>query len=103
MTHDIFNYIKKFTNKVQMFETVKPDIVFKVDGKEYAIEVETGKLLKHNQKDLLNKIENLNKNYPDRWFFVVTNRNLRTSYSKLGKCHDKRHLASIISRIVTKN
>jgi len=102
LTHDIAEYIKKFTNKVETYQTVNPDVVFNINGVEYAIEVETGKMLKHNKKDLMNKVENLNKNYPDRWFFVVTDRNLRTSYAKIGQCYDKRHLTSVINRIVSK-
>ena len=102
LTHDIKSYIEKFTSKVKTYETVKPDIVFKINGKEYAIEVETGKMLKYNKKDLRKKVEALNKNYKDRWFFVVTDRNLRTKYAKFGKTYDKRPLTSVINRIVSK-
>jgi hypothetical protein len=30
----------------ELFNSVKPDIVFKIGGKEYAVEVETGKVAK---------------------------------------------------------
>ena len=98
--HDIADYLKKFTDKVFTYKTVKPDIVFEINKKEYAIEVETGKLLKYNKKDLHNKIENLNKNYPKRWFFAVTNKNIAHKYKKLGKTYDKRWIVGAINRIV---
>ena len=100
LVHDIADYLKKFTDKVFTYKTVKPDIVFEINKKEYAIEVETGKLLKYNKKDLHNKIENLNKNYPKRWFFAVTNKNIAHKYKKLGKTYDKRWIVGAINRIV---
>ena len=102
LIHDIESYIRKFTDKVWTYQTVKPDIVCSLNGKEYAIEVETGSMIKYNKKDLKRKIENLNKNYKDRWFFVVTNRNMASRYSKLGKTYDKRYIPALIKRLVTK-
>jgi len=96
LVHDIENYIRKFTDKVQTFNTLKPDIVFEVNNKKYAIEVETGKLYDRDKKKLLEKVKNLNKYYGNNWFFAVTNRNLASQYSKLGKTHDKRYVAQEI-------
>ncbi|MEK6858933.1 MAG: hypothetical protein AABX53_03410 [Nanoarchaeota archaeon] len=99
--YDIASYLKSFTEKVFTYHAVKADIVFEVNGKEYAIEVETGKMMKHKKEELKKKVENLNNKYQDRWFFVVTDRNLRTKYAKLGTTYDKRHLTSVINRIVS--
>ena len=99
LTHDIAQYIKKFTNKVETYQTVNPDVVFNINGTQYAIEVETGKMIKHNKKDLMQKIEKLNKDYPDRWFFVVTDRNLYPKYNKLGKTFTKLSIQKEILRI----
>jgi hypothetical protein len=96
LVHDLANYIKKFTKKVQLFQTVKPDIVFKINRKEYAIEVETGKSLKYHPKQLKEKVNRLNKIYKDRWFFVVTAKKLASEYNKLGRTHDKRYIAQKI-------
>ena len=98
---DIVKYLKSFTDKINTYQTVKPDIVFELNGREYAIEVETGKVLHKNKKALKEKVESLNKNYEDRWFFVVTDRNLRTSYAEFGKTYDKRHLIGALQRIVS--
>ncbi|MBU0894257.1 MAG: ATP-binding protein [Nanoarchaeota archaeon] len=100
LVFDILNFIKKFTNKVWLYETVKPDIVFEVNKKKYVIEVETGKTLKNNKKQLLEKIKVLNEEYGKRWFFVVTAKKLASKYNNLGKTHDKRTVKNILYRIL---
>jgi len=97
---DIVNYIKKFTNKVRTFNTEKPDIVFEINNKKYALEIETGTLLERDKNKLLKKIESLNKNYGKNWFFVVTDKNIASQYSKLGETHDKRYVTQEILKIV---
>jgi len=103
LVFEIADYLRKFTRKVEVFETVKPDIVFKIKGKEYAVEVETGKTLKNNKGKLLEKVKSLNKIYEDRWFFVVTNRCFTTRYKKYGKTFDKRNVAKKILDIIRCN
>lgn len=94
----IVEYIKNKVNNIQTFETVKPDVVFEIN-KTYAIEVETGKVLQHNRKNLINKVKLLNKNYDD-WFFVVTNRNLVSKYRKYGKVIDTRYLKNQLDKFL---
>ncbi len=103
LVFEIAEFLKKFTKKVWLFVTVKPDIVFKINGKEFGVEVETGKSLRYNKKRLLEKVKNLNKNYGDRWFFVVTNRALTSKYKKLGKTFDKRNVVKKILDIIRCN
>jgi type IV secretory pathway VirB4 component len=100
LVYDLANYIKKFTKKVQLFQTKKPDIVFKINRKEYAIEVETGKALEYHPKQLKEKVKRLNKVYKDRWFFVVTNKKLTSKYNKLGPTCDNRTIKTKILKIV---
>jgi hypothetical protein len=102
LIYDICTHLRKMTDKIDTYQTVKPDILFKMNDKEYAIEVETGKLLSHNKKALKNKIKNLKKQYADRWFFVVTNRNLAPAYNKLGPTYEKRTVIQALSRLATK-
>lgn len=103
LIHDIANYIRKFSDKVSTYQAVKPDIVFEINGKEYAIEVETGKMMKHKIKEFKEKVKRLNKKYGDGWFFVLTNRNLASKYSRFGKTYDKRYIPTAIKRLVTKS
>jgi hypothetical protein len=100
MTYDIANYIRKFTDKIWLFETAKPDIVFEINNKKHAIEIETGKTLKYNKKQLLEKIKILNKAYGQNWFFAVTDRKLAPKYNKLAPTCDKRYIAKAIFKIV---
>ncbi|MFA7708225.1 MAG: DUF87 domain-containing protein [Candidatus Pacearchaeota archaeon] len=99
LIQDIADYLKKFTDKIQLFETKKPDLVFKINDKEYAIEVETGKMLRNNKKQLLEKVKMLNKDYQDRWFFVVTNRKDFKKYNKFGKTLTKLTILNQLHKI----
>ncbi len=81
LIYEISEYIRKFTDEVYTYNTVKPDIVFKINKKEIAIEVETGS---NNKKDLMNKVSLLNNNYKE-WFFVLSDVNLISQYEKYGK------------------
>lgn len=102
MIYDIVEYLKKFTNKIWMFETQKPDIVFEINKKRYAIEVETGKVYNRDKKRLRDKVNRLNEEFGDNWFFVVTDRNYGSRYNEFGKTYDKRMLSKKIIDL-TKN
>jgi len=99
---DISNYLKKLNFDVKLFITTKPDIIFKLNEKEIAIEVETGKVLKNNKKGLIEKVEMLNKNYAN-WFFILTNRNLTKKYKKYGEVVDKRYLKGYLEKLFMKD
>ena len=89
-TYDIADYLEFKGIKVQKFVTIKPDIVFQIGKKKYAIEVETGSVLT-KVKNMKEKVKLLNKNY-DEWFFVVTNKNKVSKYKKFGNSVDLRYL-----------
>jgi hypothetical protein len=103
LVYEIAQYLKRFTKEIYLYETVKPDIIFKINGKTYAIEVETGKSIVHYKRVLDKKIKNLNKNYRDRWFFVVTNKGLTPKYTRLGPSTDKRYVKTWINKIIKKS
>ena len=91
VTYDIAEYLENQGIKVQMFVTKKPDIVFKLNNKKIAIEVETGKNINKKQR-LLEKKEVLNKDY-DYWFFVVTDKNCVKFYRGIADTIDSRYLS----------
>jgi conjugal transfer ATP-binding protein TraC len=103
MTYDIANYLKKFTKKVELFVTAKPDVVFEINGKKYAIEVETGKVLTKDKKKLIEKVKTLNEEYGMNWFFVVTNRNFYPKYKKFGETFTKKSILNKLNNLVGKN
>jgi len=100
LIYDIQKFLKEQKIKVELYQTLKPDLIFTLKNKKYAIEVETGSLLKTNRKALTNKIENLNKTYGKNWIFVVTNRKLAATYAKLGPTTDIRYIKNILLKII---
>ena len=95
---DIANYLNKHGIKSSTYLTEKPDVIFELNGKRYAIEVETGSVLS-NLKHLTNKVRLLNKRY-NEWFFVVTNRNKLKKFSRFGKSIDLRYIKNNLDKLV---
>jgi conjugal transfer ATP-binding protein TraC len=85
LIQNIANYLKTLTNKIELFETTKPDIIFEIKGKQYAAEIETGSVYLKDKKKLENKVESLKKEFGNNWFFVVTNEKFAPHYAHLGK------------------
>jgi len=81
----IVDEIKKYTDKVDIYQTKKPDIIFtnKV-GQKIALEVETGKSLKSNRAWTDEKFFNIQKKYGDRSYIILTTLNKFDSYTKYG-------------------
>ena len=80
----IEEHLQLHTKSVKLFNTTKPDIVFKdKEGEVWAIEVETGS--KKDKKMLDNKVNTLNKNLGEKWFFVVTDKKVKKQYEKYGE------------------
>ncbi len=93
MVKAVEEYLRQFTDKVEVFETTKPDIVFETPaGRKYAIEVETGKTAKKNKGVLKKKADELNKEYGDNWFFLVTFSKFAYVYHNLGKVQTRKDL-----------
>jgi hypothetical protein len=101
LTYDLYHQIQKFSKKVWLYQTTKPDVVFEVDGVTYAIEVETGKI--NNKKILKEKVGELKKNYGENWFFVVTDRNKVSHYKKYGPCYRKENVGKKLAEFSTTN
>jgi len=94
MVKAVEEYLRQFTDKVEVFETVKPDVVFETPkGRKFAIEVETG-ITFDNRKDILKKkIKQLNRDYGDNWFFLVTDARYSYKYHDFGKVQTRKDLA----------
>ena len=80
-------------------DTRDADITFKHSNRRYAIEIETGNLLK-KQKQLEQKVKYLNKQYPNRWIFVVSNRNLQAKYNKYGISTQRNRVSEILTKML---
>lgn len=98
MTKNIAEYLEKNGVEVELYVTKKPDIIFQIKGKRYAIEIETGSAFT-KIKNLNEKIKILNEVY-DKWFFVVTKRNLVKKYKRFGTSVDKRYVKPRLNRFI---
>jgi len=83
--------------EVQLFVTKKPGLVFQIKNKKYAIEVETGSVLRVKSR-MGEKLKVL-KGY-DNWFFIVTDRNKVKSYKEFGKTFDLRVCRKEVDKIL---
>lgn len=77
---------------IKEHETKYPDLTFKYKDKEFAMEIETGNLLR-KKKQALEKIKFLNRKYGKRWIFVVSNKNLLPAYRKMGLATQRSEVA----------
>ena len=96
------NFIEqKFTvQDLEFHNAHDADVTFKYKGKHYAIEIETGTLLKKN-RHLAEKIKFLNRKYPHRWIFLVSNRNLIRKYKEHGITCQRKTIEKTITKILT--
>ena len=95
----IEDYIMQFTSQVELFNSVKPDIVFTAGRKEYAVEIETGTTYDSDKRKLAAKASLLSKYYPDRWFFVVTKSEYAYKYKEIGKTYTRKNIEQAIREI----
>ena len=93
----IAEYLEKNGIETELYITKKPDIVFQIESKRYAIEVETGSIFSKisRMKEKLEVLENY-----DKWFFVVTDRNKVKKYKKYGDAVDKRYVKSRLDKLI---
>ncbi len=83
--HNIKDYLKRFTDKIWLYESQKPDIVFEITGKKYALEIETTKNITDHKKRIVEKATSLNKEYSNNWYFIVLDSRYNYIYEKYGK------------------
>ena len=97
LTKNISEFLEKNGIETELFVTKKPDIVFEIRGKRFAIEIETGSIFSKisRMKEKLKVLENY-----DKWFFVVTDRNKVKKYKKYGDAVDKRYVKSRLDKLV---
>jgi hypothetical protein len=98
----IEEYLRQYTKDVTLYETTKPDIVFTANGKQVAIEVETGLKLRKTNTRIEEKVRMLNEQYGTDWFFVVIKaREDREKYAKFGTSYSRRDVPEIIKQHFT--
>jgi len=99
ITKMIEQEIRKYTGKVWLYQTVKPDLVFETPTrKKIGVEVESGKRLYNDKKAVLEKVRKNNINYgKDGWFFVVVKVRLdKEKYGKYAKTYARKEMPELI-------
>lgn len=99
--YDIFQFLEKKKVKCELYETKMPDIVFEINGKKCAIEVETGTVAKHIDR-LKKKVKLVESQKYHSWFFIVTDRNLVKKYREFGETVDPRFIKTYLSKLIKK-
>lgn len=97
LTEEIADYLKKFSDCVEINLSDSPDIVFDMGGEKYAIEVENEGI--QDRERLKEKVKILKREYGKRWFFFVTNRNRIKFYRRFGIVYSKRNIRVKIKKI----
>jgi len=81
----IADEIQKYTDEIKIYQTKKPDIIFKNKlGQKIALEIETGKKLKFHKNRINEKFETIKKKYGDRGYIVLTTNRIKNSYTRYG-------------------
>jgi len=96
---EIKEFLEKNNVEVKTYATRKPDIVFELNNKKYAIEVESGTKIKKDRKMILNKVQELNINF-DEWFFVIPTKVNVKEYRALGKVVEVRYMKNYLLKLV---
>ena len=97
--YDIAEYLNKKKVENAIFTTRMPDVVVFGKNKDFALEIETGSVLT-NMKKFREKMKLLENNYPDAFYFIVTDRNLIKKYRKYGKVIDPRYIKGQLDKII---
>ena len=97
----IEKYVRKYTTKVYLYQTLHPDIIFIAKNKIIAIEIETGKI--NNNKILENKVNINNKLYGKYWFFVVTSKYYKNKYKKYKSTYNRFEVPKVIRKYFKNN
>ncbi|MCK4589653.1 MAG: hypothetical protein KAT77_04360 [Nanoarchaeota archaeon] len=98
LVRDIGDYLKKLKIDFKTYQTVKPDIIFEIQNKKVAIEIESGSVLRDHKKRFLEKVNTNDENFGENWFFVVTNRNLLKKYRKFGRTFTRKRVVKALER-----
>lgn len=96
---EIKRFLESKKIKVDLFATKKPDLIFEFNDKTYAIEVETGSVLKRSVKQVIEKHKTMKKEY-DYGFIVVPVRKMVKEYRKVVPAVDLRYLKNKLLRIL---
>lgn len=80
-------------------DTRDADVTFRCKKEIYALEIETGTLLS-KKAQLRSKVSYLNRKYPGKWMFIVSNKNLAPKYSKFGPVSQRKDMEKKLKKML---
>jgi hypothetical protein len=85
--------------KIEEHLTRDADLTFEFKRKDFALEIEKGDLLRKKQQ-LKEKLDYLNKHYPTRWMFIVSNRDFLRKYGKYGFSTSRNRMSENLRKLL---
>ena len=79
--------------------TKDADLTFEYQSKIFALEIETGSSLEHAKK-LEEKARYLNRKYPKRWFFIISNKDIVSKYRKFGYATSRKGVEEFLENML---
>lgn len=98
----IESQLRNYTDKIWLYETKEPDIVFELNNEKIAVEIETGFKLDNCIGEFKIKVNYLNKKYK-KWFFVVTKRDYKKQYEAFGTTYLRTEIPQIMKKLFEGN
>lgn len=92
-------YLKQFTNDIELKASSSADIIFKANKKTWAFEIETGVVMKRDPKKFTAKVNALNEKYGQNWLFIVTRSEYSYTYAKHGATFTRKTIPKRIRMI----
>lgn len=80
-------------------DTRDADITFRCKKETYSLEVETGTILA-KMHQLRAKVSYLNRKYPGRWMFIVSNKTLASKYAKFGPTSQRKDVEKKLQKML---
>ncbi len=93
---DIIDYLRAKGLDVKFNHSGNPDIEFTFDNKKWGIEVQTGEEYLKRKKQFQKKIKLLNRDFGERWFYVLTNPDVVKFYSVYKRSTDSSNFVRVL-------
>lgn len=82
---------------IKEFLTRGADLTFRIKGRDYAIEIETGNILRKSAQ-FREKLGYMNSNYQNRWIFIVSHRKFLQKFKKFAKSCQRKEVRKNIEK-----
>jgi hypothetical protein len=100
VVHSIAHKLKPCVGDLRTYVTQKPDIIFALKGKKYALEIETPLFLRKKHHRLVAKAKVNSKIYGRRWWIVTTRSAYARSFRRYGKVLTRNKIGLWLQKLI---